>query len=186
MKIALLAVLVVVAIGAAAVILTKHRRPSRAGGQNAGAALRQMFLTMAPADAAATPPETTHGVWATAMDLSFDNGSATIISTIEGAASLYTSTGGGVIGGEAHERVRTAAVRFVQAVESCASQMSTGPIQSLPAPGHVRFYAHSRAGLLHSAEVTERELEGGTSPLAPCYVAAQDVITELRLSGPDA
>jgi hypothetical protein len=191
MKTGILLLLVILMLRIVAIFVHGRRASSPAAAEARaaeaqGPALRDMFLGMSAADAGATPPNTKYGGWAAAMDLSFDNGSATIVSTINGAASLYTSTGGGMIGGEAHEQVRAAAAGFVQATESCAVHMTAGPIQPLPSPGHVRFYAHARSDLLHSAEVPEQELASGKHPLSPCFRAGHNVVTQLRQLGPDA
>ena len=184
-KIVVLVLLALLVIGSVLFVLAKKRLSVRETS-GAGLALREMFLTLSPQDAGVTPPDTPLGVWAAAMDLSFANGTATLVTTIDGAASLYYSSGGGVIGGEAHDQVRAAAARFVAAVEQCSPHLPCGKPEALPAAGHVRFYAHSRSGLLRSAEVSEEALSDNSHPLAPCFAAAHDVITQLRQSGPAA
>jgi hypothetical protein len=119
------------------------------------------------------------------MDLALPGGSATVVATIDGAASVYTSTGGGIIGGEAHEAVRTAARQFVTAMEACFAQLSPGAPELLPQPGHVRFYAKSKT-LSVSSPVPERDVADPKHPLHACYVAAQEVVTQLRLAQPAA
>jgi hypothetical protein len=46
------------------------------------------------------------------MDWSMDNGTATLVAYDDGTTSLYTSTGGGVIGAGSHGEVRDAAEAF--------------------------------------------------------------------------
>jgi hypothetical protein len=179
-------VLAIFLVAASLVFLAAKRRGSAQIANTGGPALRDMFLSLTPADAGITPPPAPNGVWAAAMDMSFPNGSATLVFTVDGAASLYFSSGGGVIGGEAHEKVRKAATRFVQAAEACSSHMANGSPMPLPAQGRVRFYAHSRSGLLVSQELPEDSVTAAGSDYSACFAAANDVITELRQSGPDA
>lgn len=48
-------------------------------------------------------------VFGVIMDTTFASGTVTLVALADGTASLYASTGGGVIGGGAHERVAVAA-----------------------------------------------------------------------------
>ena len=181
---ATIAVVLVAVLIVAALAWRARARKSSSADLAGGPALRLMFLGLQPGAPPADPPATPHGVWGAAMDLAVRNGSATVISTLSGEASIYFSSGGGILGGVAYDRVRSAARAFVSAAEGCASDLVPGPPQALPQPGHVRFFAHSRNGLLHSEEIAEAEVQEPDHPLHPCYRAAQEVITELRLASP--
>ena len=181
-KIVVLVLLALLVIGSVLFVLAKKRLSVRETS-GAGLALREMFLTLSPQDAGVTPPDTPLGVWAAAMDLSFANGTATLVTTIDGAASLYYSSGGGVIGGEAHDQVRAAAARFVAAVEQCSPHLPCGKPEALPAAGHVRFYAHSRSGLLRSAEVFHQMQNAKAYGLAATGVTAELAAVVARSRG---
>lgn len=179
-----IAVVLVAILVVAALVWRSRARKSAATELAGGPALRLMFLGLQPGSPPAEPPATPLGVWGAAMDLALSNGSATVVSTLNGDASIYFSSGGGILGGVGYDTVRSAAQAFVSAAEDCATNLSPGPPQSLPQPGNVRFFAHSRSGLLHSAEIAETDVQEPDHPLFPCYRAAQEVITRLRLASP--
>ena len=60
--------------------------------------LRGQILHAAPDDLGFFASEE-HPVWGAVMDMAFPGGVATLVSLEDGTTSLYTSTGGGVIGG---------------------------------------------------------------------------------------
>jgi len=145
----------------------------------ASVALREMFLALTP-EKAGIPPGDGANVWGAAMDWSSEGLTATLVSLSTGSASLYLSTGGGVVGGEAHQPVREAAQAFVESLGACSAGFTPDPAQDLPPAGQVRFYALARSGLLRSEAVAEAELAGGKHPLSPCFQAARGVIARLR------
>src|SRR5436305_12772026 len=55
-------------------------------------------------------------VWGAVMDMAFPGGVASLVSLEDGSTSLYTSTGGGVIGGGAQPPVVEATQAFLAAV----------------------------------------------------------------------
>jgi hypothetical protein len=94
---------------------------------------------------------------------------------------MYLSGGGGVIGGQSHENVRKAVTAFIAAVEQSATAFSERGPQALPQPGGVRLYAHSKLGLLASPELSQELLISGGHPLSPCFLALNELLTQLRL-----
>ena len=48
--------------------------------------------------------------YAIVMDMGMEEGTATLVSIIDGNASMYLSSGGGIIGGYGHENCRKAAL----------------------------------------------------------------------------
>jgi hypothetical protein len=118
--------------------------------------------------------------WGVVMEIGYPEGVATVVALHDGNASLYLSTGGGVIGGVSHDAVRAAAVRFVEAVERDLSRFRALEDAPLPPPGRVRFVALTRAGPL-MAEAPESELQRRERGLGRLYRYGQDVLTELRL-----
>src|SRR5205807_5832373 len=69
-------------------------------------------------------PHLDRPVWGAVMDMAFPDGVASLISLEDGTTSLYTSTGGGVIGGGAHQPVVDATEAFIQAVSEHVSRFS--------------------------------------------------------------
>src|SRR3954464_6139548 len=80
-------------------------------------------------------------VWGAVMDMAFPGGVASLVSLEDGTTSLYTSTGGGVIGGGAHPPVVEATHAFLASVAEHVAAFSPTDSDELPAPGHVRFHA---------------------------------------------
>jgi hypothetical protein len=165
---------------------TSPERTSRssARGEQATAALRSMALTSTAASSGIEVPKTEHGVWGCVADLSLKPGAAaTVVALIDGSASIYWGSSGGVIGGGAHERVRRGAQKLVSIAESFASQLRPTGIHDIPSPGKVRLYAQTPNDLLSSDELPLQELSQGTHPMSTFFAAVNDLITELRLVG---
>jgi hypothetical protein len=104
----------------------------------------------------------------------------TLTSFLTGDASLYFSTGGGVIGGVGHEKVRDPARAFVTASVPYVPKMQ--PALEFPAPstGMTRWYVLTTRGIV-TAEFSEVDLGNGRSEFSPLFHAGQQVITQLRL-----
>ncbi len=184
MKSSLIAGAAIAVILAAAVVavLSWRSRSDSAPTTDVTAALRSMALGLAPEDAGITIPSTLHGVWGVVADLGLPGGTATVVGLQGGAASLYQSPGGAIVGGESHESVRQAVAGLVLSAEGSAALLALRGPQPLPRPGHVRFYAHSRAGLLASPELSTAELAASAQPLSPLLLAVNNLITQLRLT----
>jgi len=120
-------------------------------------------------------------VWGAVMDMAFPGGVASLVSLEDGTTSLYTSTGGGVIGGGAHVPVVEATHAFLDAVAVYAAQFSPTDSDDLPEPGHVRFHALVFDGR-RGADAEEGELQARTNELWPLYYSGHQVITALRLA----
>lgn len=165
-----------VAILAVAFLRARWRRalPGRAVTQE----LRLQLLTASPSEFGISVES--GNAWAVVMDTTYPNGSASLISASDGSASLYFSSGGGVIGGQTHPEVNAAAKRFVR--EATAHIPSLGPATTFPLPKlqWTRFYIRTPEGVL-TAEAAEAELGSGKHSLSQLFFAGQAVITQLRL-----
>ncbi len=71
--------------------------------------LREMALSMRPAELRLPRDWDPNAPYGIVMDMSIDEVVVTVISFASGDASLYFSTGGGVLGGGGHSPVRDAA-----------------------------------------------------------------------------
>jgi hypothetical protein len=115
------------------------------------------------------------------MEMGFPDGAATIVSLADGTTSLYTSEGGGVIGGGEHAPVAAASSRFLAEAE--ATETGLSPAESvdvhLPPAGIVSFVVLGYSGTRIGA-ADEQELASMQHPLSRLYAAGQDVITALR------
>jgi hypothetical protein len=114
------------------------------------------------------------------MDIAYPEAAASLVSLADDSASVYFSTGGGVIGGQAHDAVANAAKAFVQAAHRDLAKLKAPPDELLPKPGYVRFFVLTDEGK-RFAEAEEQILGEGKHELSPLFYAGQEVITQLRL-----
>jgi hypothetical protein len=141
--------------------------------------LRSQILELDPTEVVLQPTEELPNAWGGLMELGYPEGAATIVCLADGTTSMYTSTGGGVIGGGAHESVVQASRGFLVELEGRLSELEEDGDPDLPAPGIVAFRALTYSvRLARSAD--EDELASGHHPLSSLYAAGQDVITALR------
>ena len=119
--------------------------------------------------------------YAIVMDMGMGgDGIATLVSIVDGNASMYLSSGGGVIGGYAHENCRKAAIDFVNMGQDYFTKMV--PVDSFPLPqaDNVRFYILTNKGK-YSIEEEIEKIENDKSDWGQLFFEGQKVITELRL-----
>ena len=174
---------VVVLLGVLATAFLLRARPAVAesksendGPAEASAALRARLLNGSASEFSIQPDSS---VWGVLMETGYPEAAATVVSLADGTASIYFSSGGGVIGGGPHEAIATAARRVVSVAKSHLSGMVATSQYPLPEPGQVKFYILTTKGVL-TVEEAEETLGAGKHSLSPLFYAAQDVITGLR------
>jgi hypothetical protein len=113
------------------------------------------------------------------METGYPEDIATLVCFATGDASLYYSTGGGIIGGAGHEAVRHAAKRFVEESDPYSALMTPVTDYPLAAPTRTVFYVLTSAGV-RSADFLELDLGMNRADFSPLFYAGQDVITKLR------
>jgi hypothetical protein len=87
------------------------------------------------------------GAYGVVMDVGQVEAIVTVTSFTSGDASIYVSTGGGMLGGVAHETVRTAAGAFVDEAEKRRRNMSLVTEFPLPKMGWARVYVLTPQGV---------------------------------------
>jgi hypothetical protein len=145
--------------------------------------LREKILSTSPGELNLSTLESPPAAYGVVMDLGMGSGTATIVSLSTGDTSMYTSRGGGIIGGIGHESCRTASKNFISAAQSFVPKLSRASDHSLPREGAARFYVLTTGGLL-VGEATIEALDRGQSPLSPLFAAGNEVITQIRLTAP--
>ena len=123
--------------------------------------------------------ETDDHVWGVVWEFGLAQGAATVVSLSGGAASLYLSGGGGILGGEAHESVRQAVATFLEEANRTVEHSAPTEILPLPVKDQVRFYWLTKQGLA-MAEDTPPALLEKDHPLHPLFIGANEVLAELR------
>jgi hypothetical protein len=140
-----------------------------------GSILRDSILKMEPQGSGRRGEEPATII----MDFYVGDTVVSVMSASTGDASIYFSTGGGIIGGGAHESVRDAAQAFARAAAAQRAQMTRVTEHPYPEKGKVRFYLRTHDGL-QMAETTDADLASGENPLSSLYRAGQEVVTRLR------
>jgi hypothetical protein len=118
--------------------------------------------------------------WAVIMEIGFPEGSATIVALVDGSASIYLSSGGGSIGGGAHESIRKAAIGMVNLAAKYLPRMAATKEFPLPKNGQTIFYVLTDAGTF-TASAPENDLGENHHFLSLLFYAGQEIITQYRL-----
>ena len=163
-------------------VLARRRRPERdaAAPTPIYGDLRERALRADPADIGLHPTPEVPRVYGALMETAYPSGTATVVSFCDGTTSLYTSTGGGVIGGGEHASVAAATRAFIEAADQFRAEME--PTTTFPPPtvGSVRFQILTFTGGL-TVEAEEQALGENRHRLSPLFYAGHEVITQLRL-----
>lgn len=120
-------------------------------------------------------------VFGVIMDWDLGEGIMTLITYQTGDASMYLSTGGGVIGGVHHENVNAASKRFVEQADKNISKTTETDLTPIPDRNCVRFYFLTNSGK-YFAQEQMTNFENETSIWLDYFNEANNVITELRLT----
>jgi hypothetical protein len=140
-----------------------------------------MALTVDPASIQRPDGEPWSGALVAMMEIGLPSGTGSIVAIADGTVSMYTSTGGGVIGAGQHAAVRAAADRFRAVAGEARGQLESATEFPGPAPGMVRFQVRTEDGG-YTGVAPEASLAAGRHPLSELYAAGQDLVTEIRLA----
>ena len=146
---------------------------------NAYQGLRDMAFTTTPEQLDLKEPDDKTIVYGIIMDIGMDGGVATIVSYQTGDASLYTSTGGGIIGGGKHENVSKAAKQFIGLAQAYLDKATKTKMTTLPGKDVVKFYLLTNHGI-YIGEGEIQQFDDNSSNWTPMFNEGNKVITELR------
>ena len=113
------------------------------------------------------------------MEMGMPGTVVTLACFADGDAGVYYQTGGGMIGGRAHETVRQAAKGFIAQIKPMVVGMEKMADPPLPDPGRVRFSALTPEGTF-TAEVDREALADPGNPLSALYYSGQEVVSQMR------
>ena len=147
------------------------------------AELRALPLSVDPATLQRPDGEPWSGALMAMMEIGLPTGTATFVAMADGTASMYTTSGGGVIGAGEHAAVRAAADRFRSTLAEARGDLQPSTEFPGPLPGEVRFQLRTEDGG-YTGAAAESALASGRHPLSEPYAAGQDLITEIRLASP--
>jgi hypothetical protein len=98
----------------------------------------------------------------------------------DGTTSLYFSTGGGIIGSGAHQRVREASKSMLEVAARSQSKLKATLGTPAPQPGMVQFYLLTQQGTLaYSAD--EQSLGHNRDQLSEFFHAGHSVVAQVRM-----
>jgi hypothetical protein len=142
--------------------------------------LRAQILAAVPERIGITSSPALPHVWGVLIDIGAATGSATIVGLADGTTSMYTSSGGGVIGGGFVPPVRAATRALLETVEYLLSRFTSAPSPDLPPPGVVSFTVLGYDGRT-GVSARQADLDVATHPLAAPWAAVHGVMSQLRI-----
>ncbi len=120
-------------------------------------------------------------VWAVLMETGYPEAAATLVAVADGAASLYFSNGGGMIGAGEHASVRPASLALVKSAEGYLADMKRVEAFPMVTPGNTTFYVVTPKGVFtHTAK--EDDLGEKRDKLSELFHQGQELITRMRLA----
>jgi hypothetical protein len=141
--------------------------------------LRDQVLELSVKDVQGAPLPT--GVFGALMEFNAGETWVSLVAILDGTTSLYFGSGGGIIGAGKSEMVRKANHLFLQVAGQFVNRFLITQSYPTPEPDKARFYLLTSDGVRASDEVDESALQERGNELFPLYVAAQNVITQIRL-----
>lgn len=121
-----------------------------------------------------------YGIYGVIMEMGYPQGFITLACFITGDASVYFSSGGGMIGGVGRESVKNASLEFVRSSPNFITQFCKREEYPYPSAGKTTFYILAN-GDRYFAEASTNDFKMKTHVLMPLFAAGQDVITQYRL-----
>ncbi len=143
--------------------------------------LRQMALDVTSEQLGIESTDDNTKAFGIVMDWDLGNGIATVSAFETGDASMYLSSGGGVIGGGQHENVRKAVFEYLKIGQKFLDKSTKTKETPLPEKNTVNFYFLTNKGKYVGKESIPN-IEGENSDWIMLFEEANKVLTELRLT----
>ena len=119
-------------------------------------------------------------IYGVIMDWDLGEGTATLISFLSGDASLYLSSGGGMIGGSGHQNIKNAAIAFIDEAGSFLDKTSKTDTTPLPNKNCIKFYFLTNNGIFVGQEQMIN-IENRSSKWLDLFEEGNKVISEIRI-----
>lgn len=119
-------------------------------------------------------------IYGVIMDWDLGEGTATLVSFLTGDASLYLSSGGGLIGGGGHDNVIQATSNFIKKSENYLDRASLTETTPLPDKNGLTFYFLTNKGKYKATEQMQN-IEREKSQWFDLFEEANKLITEIRI-----
>lgn len=147
--------------------------------ENAFDGLRNMAFTATPEQLGLSLPTVGTFVYGVIMDWEMGGATASTVAYQTGDASLYLSSGGGVIGGGQHQKVKNAAIQFVSLAQTFLDNTIKTETTPLPSTNEVKFYLLTNKGVFVGQEQM-KNFENNSSSWLKLFEEGNNVLTELR------
>jgi hypothetical protein len=122
-------------------------------------------------------PSMAHTVLGVIVELALDDGgTALVFGFDDGSASVYYSSGGGSIGGQARPHINRAARDLTRLAAGFVATFPLTEHHPLPGPGAARFSILTPAGV-HVAEEQQGELASSGHPVSALLAAAKAIMS---------
>lgn len=122
--------------------------------------MRRMALDFDANVIGAHPSADMPHVWAVIVDWGVGAGSATFVALADGTSSMYTSSGGGIVGAGGHENVRAANRALLLAAEAAYDHLAPVGVAALPDPKRITYWVRTYNGMRmasHPNDAARRE-----------------------------
>jgi hypothetical protein len=149
--------------------------------ENAFEGLRNMAFSVTHEQLGLSLPTEKTVVYGVIMDWEMGSATATIVSYQTGEASLYLSSGGGIIGGGQHQNVSSAAKRFVSLAQTYLDKSTKIETTDLPTTDQVKFYLLTNKGKFVGQD-NMNNFENRSSEWLKLFEEGNNVLTELRMT----
>ena len=144
-----------------------------------GPQFREMAFAVSPEDLNLNE-DVVGPVWGTIVEFGYPDCPVTLVVFADGSISLYIGERSGFIGAGTHESIRRTGKKLLELSRSffLRSDLISAPLISRF--GEVQFYFRTFKGL-YGISVDEKALDNGCHEFSPLFIAAHNVITEIRL-----
>ena len=146
---------------------------------NAYEELRNMAFKATPEQLELSLPTDKTIVYGVVMDWEMGGATASTVAYQTGDASLYLSTGGGVIGGGKHLSVNTASKQFISLAQTFLDKATKTEKTDLPKSNEVNFYLLTNKGIYVGKEQL-KNFENNSSIWLKLFEEGNNVLSELR------
>jgi hypothetical protein len=141
--------------------------------------LRNIAFKVTPEQLGITLSKDKTIVYGIVMDWEMGGAVASTVAYQTGDASLYLSSGGGVIGGGQHENVNIAAKQFVNFAQTFLDKSIKSETTALPEKNQVLFYLLTNKGI-YAGKEEMKNFESNSSVWTKLFEEGNNVLTELR------
>ncbi len=160
-------------------VVKRRKKSTLQNTDNPYAGLRNMALQTTPGQLGLDPGADPSGVYGVVLDWPLKEGIISLVCFSSGDASMYTSTGGGMIGGRSHDAIKTAAKEFVQKAQHYLKLATKTQWTELPDAGKLQFCFLTASGIFFARESFSL-IKNNSSVWLPLFAEANKVIAALR------